>query len=397
MKYISADYVYPVTSNPLKNGIISVNDDGTIENIYHHDEAPDDAKIEKFAGVLVPGFINAHCHSELSYLKDKIKPGGGLPAFIKEILEIRYKFDEAEIKKAAAAGIKEMEQNGIVAVADITNDDFSFEAKEESKIIFHSLLEVFDIVPERAEEVIKNAWKLADELMVKAPGNCSFSIVPHAPYTVTPALLKLLDVGAYENNFLISIHNQETPSENQLFLNKTGALATMLEGMGDAMKHFKPTGFNSLQSILVQLPRCNKVLLVHNTYTETNDIRKAHQYTNQLFWCFCPNANLYIENKLPHFENFFKSNVTCCLGTDSYASNHSLSILDEMKTIAKHSHKISFPTLLQWATINGAKYLGLQKTIGSFEVGKKPGINLIENFSFDKMQLNEKSTVRRIV
>jgi cytosine/adenosine deaminase-related metal-dependent hydrolase len=86
---------------------------------------------------------------------------------------------------------------------------------------------------------------------------------------------------------------------------------------------------------------------------------------------------LYIENKVPHLTLFTQSDCTLTLGTDSYASNWSLSIFDEIKKLRKHFPQIELNDLLTWATFNGAKYLGIDATYGSLEKGKTPGLNLI--------------------
>lgn len=98
----------------------------------------------------------------------------------------------------------------------------------------------------------------------------------------------------------------------------------------------------------------------------------------QTFFCLCINANQYIENALPPIEMLRKNNCTIVLGTDSLASNWSLNILDEIKTIKQNFPAIALEEMLQWATINGAKALQMENDLGSFEKGKKPGVVLID-------------------
>src|SRR4029078_1276708 len=86
----------------------------------------------------------------------------------------------------------------------------------------------------------------------------------------------------------------------------------------------------------------------------------------EIFWCLCPNANLYIENALPPIELFRQNNCNIVLGTDSYSSNTSLNILDELKTLQKNFPSIAFEEMLPWATSNGAKALGIASKFGSF-------------------------------
>ncbi|MBK6273708.1 MAG: amidohydrolase family protein [Saprospirales bacterium] len=113
------------------------------------------------------------------------------------------------------------------------------------------------------------------------------------------------------------------------------------------------------------------------------------------FWATCPNANLYIENRLPNYKNFLETNAQVCIGTDSLTSNWQLNILEEMKTILKFSSYLDFETVLKWATLNGAKALGFADSLGSIEIGKTPGLVLIENI--ENGILTNKTTSRKII
>ncbi|MEO7984286.1 MAG: amidohydrolase family protein, partial [Bacteroidota bacterium] len=122
------------------------------------------------------------------------------------------------------------------------------------------------------------------------------------------------------------------------------------------------------------------LILVHNVYTKEEDVlfTKLPVVNCQLSWCLCPNANQYISRQLPDIDLLIKQDCEIVLGTDSLASNHQLSILEEIKTIGKHFPHIATEKMLQWATSNGAKALQLDSLLGSFEKGKKPGVNLID-------------------
>ena len=124
---------------------------------------------------------------------------------------------------------------------------------------------------------------------------------------------------------------------------------------------------------------------MHDTFTKQADIDFLNRVLKlrtpgsqpQTFFCLCVNANQYIEDALPPIELFRRNNCTIVLGTDSLASNWSLSILDEIKTIRKNLPKIPLEEILGWATINGAKALGMANALGSFEKGKRPGAVLL--------------------
>jgi cytosine/adenosine deaminase-related metal-dependent hydrolase len=171
--------------------------------------------------------------------------------------------------------------------------------------------------------------------------------------------------------------------------------------MGINLNYLPIAGQNSMKSTLNKLPKTN-VMLVHNTYSEKEDIEWAMEQFNlpgpkaNLFFCFCPNANLYIENKLPDFNLFAQAGARCCVGTDSLASNHRLSVLDELKVISKAAPQISFQTLLTWASLNGAEFLGFESKLGSIEKGKKPGLNLISDFDTGKLRLKPESKLKKL-
>jgi cytosine/adenosine deaminase-related metal-dependent hydrolase len=202
------------------------------------------------------------------------------------------------------------------------------------------------------------------------------SIVPHAPYSVTNNLWDLLS--AHFGIHTISMHNQETPDENDFFKTKTGSFLGMYERTKVNLDFFKATGLSSLQSILPIFKKAHHGILVHNSFTSAKDIQAVHAAMDNAFWCLCPNANQYIEQTMPPVELLRSQKANIVIGTDSYASNWSLNILDELKIIQKHHPDITLSETLGWATLNGARALQMDKHLGSFEKGKKPGVVLIK-------------------
>ena len=120
-------------------------------------------------------------------------------------------------------------------------------------------------------------------------------------------------------------------------------------------------------------------------------------WNSNVFWASCPNANLYIENSLPNYQIFIDNDAKVCLGTDSLTSNWQLSILSEMQAIARYQSYVNDETLLTWATLNGAIALGFDDELGSFEVGKKPGINLLFGHEKEERIIGEKTRVKRLI
>lgn len=391
---IAAHYVFTGIGKPIRNGILTIDDSGKILDISQSNEnLREVAGLEFYSGILVPGFVNTHCHLELSHLKGKVNEHTGLPGFVSQINQTRQA-DDIAIKKAIKKADTDMWYNGIVAVGDISNTNHSFETKANSKVVYHTLLEIFTTNPDRVDAQFENAKKLENQL--KNMG-LSSSIVPHAPYSVIPAMFDLIHAHFTENKQLNSIHNQECASENELYLSKSGELHDTFVKLGINFDAIPQTGKNSLESIMPKMPKSVNTLLVHNTFSKRDDIEKASEYFKNLYWCMCPNANLYIENRLPDIPLFQIMGQKITIGTDSLASNHHLSILEELKTISYFFPQITIEELIKWSTINGAKALGLYHQLGSFEIGKTPGINLIKNLNLQNLKFKKESSLKKLV
>lgn len=367
--YVSADYIYPITTSPIKNGVLGLLEDGTIAAVLAAEEAKHLSKITHYEGVIVPGFINTHCHLELSHLKNKIAEKTGLPVFIRQILALRQQPEE-EVIAAMQLADEEMYSNGIVAVGDISNVLLSKTVKLKSKIYYHTFIEVLGF-NRPSEPIISGALQIKKDF---AP--LKSSIVPHAPYSVSNELFneisKITEVAD-----VLSIHNQETEGENELFENGTGIFAEFFADLGIAQSADHHSGRNSIRYHLPKMPKNVNTLLVHNTVSSKADVKFAKNEHQQLYWCLCPNANLYIEDTLPNVSFLMEEGVKITLGTDSLASNHQLSILAEMQVLQVEKN-ITFDESIKWATLNGAEFLGIDQQYGSLALGKKPGIILIQ-------------------
>jgi cytosine/adenosine deaminase-related metal-dependent hydrolase len=344
---------------------------GTVEGIVGIEDAGDD--IQSFEGILTPGFVNAHCHLELSHMKDMIPAHTGLQEFVKQIVSLR-KVEEHVIEEAIEKAEAEMLSNGIVAVGDISNTLDTLAQKAKYNLAYYTFVELYDLDPTRAHDKIiagVEIQKTFQDQCIRA------SLVPHAPYSVTNNLWKLL--ATHFGSHTISMHNQETPDENDFFKTKTGSFLGMYERTKVNLDFFEATGLSSLQSVLPIFKNAAASILVHNSFTDAADIAAVKKQMPNTFWCLCPNANQYIEQTMPPIELLRSNGANIIVGTDSYASNWSLNILDELKTIQKHLPNIPLDEMLTWSTINGARALQMEKHLGSFETGKKPGVVIIEN------------------
>ncbi|HEY6083144.1 MAG TPA: amidohydrolase family protein [Chitinophagaceae bacterium] len=366
-----------------------VNESGAIMDIIPGDEAGEG--IRQFDGILCPGFVNAHCHLELSHLKGAVPEKTGLVKFLATVTGHRNDYREEDILSAIGEAAREMYDNGIAAVGDIANGTRTLQQKQQRLLYYHTFVEAMGFTEEKAGERFRYSLQVLDQF--RQLNGAAATLAPHAPYSVSASLFRL--IGDQPGNRLISIHNQESAAEDELFRSKTGALLDLYKALEIDCSSFRPSGKSSLQTWLPHFSAGRQILLVHNTFTSEDDIKFAAQCPHEIYWCLCPNANLYIEDRLPAIGLLQKNNCNIILGTDSLASNHQLSILEELKTIRRHFPRIPLREMLGWATSQGARALNIQGTHGSFDTGKKPGVLLIEKLR--EGQLSAESRVKRLI
>lgn len=396
MRWIAAPYLFPCNQPPVKNGILKCTDDGVILEIIKNEAIAEKANLEYYNGFLVPGFVNAHCHLELSHLQNKTQKGSGIGDFIGQVNKLRTESAEV-IRSGIEKADRFMWLNGISVVGDISNSMDTCQVKKNSKIYYHTFVEAFGFLNSRAERAFENAQNVYNEFWSY---DLSAGIVPHSPYSVSSPLMEKICNNARLTNSILSVHNQESEGENQFFKDKSGPIANHLKtNLGIDISEWNPGFDNPIETILKQIPVENRLLLVHNTFISKQDIHvlKNKRNMQDTFFVLCPNSNLYIENKVPPIQLFREENLNICIGTDSLASNVSLSVLDELKTIQGHYPELNVEELFSWGCINGAKALNADKRFGSFETGKQPGVNLITGVDLQNLKLTEKSTIKRLI
>lgn len=394
MRKITADYIFTMTdqdnTTPIKEGVVILDGQNKIVAIdkrANHDLS----SLEIHKGVIIPGFINTHCHLELSHMKGKVATGTSLIPFISSVVTFRNSPEE-EIQEAIRNADEEMYEGGIVAVGDISNKVDTKAQKEKSKINYYTFVEMFDFMQDSWTEQEFEKYMAVYEEQTTGNGNKK-SAVPHAPYSVSKSLFEKIN-NVNNETATVSIHNQETPPENELFQKKTGNFIDFYKGFNISLEAFQPTGKTAIHHALENMNPACRTLFVHNTLTTADDINAAHHWGQKVYWATCPNANLYIENRLPNYQVFLDTDAKVTIGTDSLTSNWQLSILEEMKTIARFQSYVPFHTLLKWATLNGAEALGYEETLGSIAIGKVPGLCLL-NLD-DSFQLQSTTTVQKL-
>ena len=395
MRKLSANYIFDGKGTFYKNGILVIDNEGfVIDLIDNNGQLKESESIEYYNGILTPGFVNAHCHIELSHLKDQIPQGKGIPAFIKEVVAQRISSDE-KINDAIVAAIEELKQNGIVAVGDISNKETSLFHKLNSDVYFYTFLESFGLNDDTDNALIDTALGLYE----KWKNKLDIAVVPHASYSCSPLLMGKVQIFQEKTGKVYSFHNQECRSENELFISKSGELHDSLKKMGMNIDNLENDGLNSIQTVAKYFPAENNKILVHNIYTTEEDIDFLNEGFNldTFYFCFCPRSNMYIEKKLPNVKMFYEKGLQCVIGTDGYSSNTSLSVLEEIKTLSAQFENIPLHEMLKWLCFNGAKSLKIDNRYGSFDKGKKPGVNLLFNVDLQNMEFIPTTDVKVII
>jgi cytosine/adenosine deaminase-related metal-dependent hydrolase len=387
--------------------VLITKEDGTIEGIFPFKDAGDD--IEMLEGIVSPGFINCHCHLELSHIKGLIPERTGMIDFLLTVVKQRNVNPE-NIQQAIVDAEDQMRQSGIIAVGDICNTVDTIIQKRKRNIYYHNFIEAMGFVEETASKRFENSVEVFKQFAANHSLPIeSNSIVPHAPYSVSEKLFNL--IADFPGNHLLTIHNQESEAENEFLQFGTGDFLRLYAALGIDLSFYRPKNKRSLASFLHYFYKNQSMILVHNVATNQEDLNELtdgfwqmaaadltsnHKLQNsELFFCLCPNANQYISGKLPDVNLLTRKNCTIVVGTDSLASNHQLDILEELKTLQQKFPHLATTDLLRWATLNGSYALQLETVTGSFEPGKRPGIVLIENIDSNRFTTESKS--RRVL
>lgn len=363
MPVFSSNFIFDGNQFLPPGSSILINERGVLKAVYDH--IPTETNV--LPGLIMPGMINVHCHLELSYLKNRIPSGQGLICFLNHINALyRESRNENQILSAIEQAEAEMFKSGIVAVGDICNTPDTLTQKLKKKIQYINFAETFGVLDSNAESRFNHVLTLVE--IFREAGLLVFP-VPHAPYSVSSALFEKIN---QDTSSISTIHNQECLAENDLFAKGEGEFVSFLQQFG--LYDLPGKANTSLQWFWPKLSRKQQIILVHNTFTSAEDIHFVQHSTQKVFWCLCPKANQYIEQRVADPRPFFKSGANIVLGTDSLASNDSLNILSEIQWLHAHYPEVSIEKMLHWATGAGADALQISDQFGRLIPESSPGI-----------------------
>ncbi len=395
MKRIAASFVYASDDlQPIRNGFVEYDEnDGTILRVG---ACEDPSSEDILDGALVPGFVNAHCHVELSHLHGKFVKGTGMAGFIDQINALRDWAGRDVKTGLVRKWMDVMWERGVSAMADISNDDSSFEVKKSHPMYTRTFLEVFGSEPHMCEGVmteVKALKKIADTCGIDA------APTPHSCYTMSPQLLSASAAAGLESGYL-SYHSQESQEEEDLLISGSGAMYENRKRSG--MSTPPVTGESSLKYFIdrladaVEAPYGQNILLVHNVCLKQDDIDAAMKVMDNVYWAVCPLSNIFIHNALPPIKLMRDNGLAITVGTDSLSSNDDLNMIKEIACLHENFPEVPMGEIFSWASLNGARFLSKEETLGSLTPGKRPGIVLV-NLVDENGCVTSDSTSKRII
>jgi len=318
---------------------------GTCNNVIDHGP-----------GVLMPCLVNAHTHLELSALKNQTNTSSGFIPWVQSVIDRRDATGEKQLLEGILLGIKELIASGSLLAGEIASLGLSrqpFLNSSVSGIWFSEYLGIDTNDSFECEKI--NADK-------------AISVAGHAPHTTASDLLVKLKSAADKTFLPFSLHLAESKSEVEFLTTGKGAWADFLNQRKIDTSAMKLSGAGPVK-YADQLGLLDEsTLAVHLVFADKKDILLLAEKNVNV--CLCPRSNQILHHHLPDAPMMVKSGLKLCLGTDSLASNDSLSIFDEMKFLSESFADISPKDIVSMATINGAAALGIDTLFGRLTPGR---------------------------
>ncbi len=386
MKILSADYVLPISSEPIENGAVVIDEDKIIAVGSRQDIAEKfaEATEENFGeAVIMPGLINAHSHLEitamrgfLDYVEDTFF------SWLMKLTTTRAdKLTENDIEISALAGAVEGARAGVTCFGDIGRYGQAGFSALKRVGLRGVLFQETEFSPKN-EEAENDFAKLKDKFLALKSGETNLvkvGISPHAPYTVSRKLFELITKYALDENIKISIHAAESDQEKEFFLDGEGVFAEMYRKQNLEWNAPKTSELEYLAKIGVLQA---KPLLAHCVKVSESDVDLIAESGTRI--AHCPKSNAKFGHGIAPLEMFLDKKVHVGFGSDSVASNNTCDILEEARFAAlfarNSTHKKRFLTareIIETATLGGASALGLETEIGTLEEHKQADLIVI--------------------
>ncbi len=307
--------------------------------------------------VLLPGLVNAHCHLDFTALRGAIAPQHSFADWIRQINAKRRELTETDFLASIATGFAEARRWGTTTIANIESLPQLLGRIPPPPLRTWWFLELIDVRADAsAEELVKTAMSLG-----KTARHLGLS--PHAPYTASPRLSQL----AAEQGVPLTMHLAESREEMEMFRDGRGPLFDLLQSLGRPMEDCGK-GKTPLATMLARQPLDERWLLVHLNELSEEDFALLADGP-RFHIAHCPRSGRYFGHRSFALERLRALGFNICLGTDSLASNASLSLFSEMRAVRDAQPSLRASEILAMATVNGARALGQADALGRLAPG----------------------------
>jgi 5-methylthioadenosine/S-adenosylhomocysteine deaminase len=372
----SADWVFPITSPPIPHGALLVDAHGRIADVGADAHVPRPDGVERVdlgACALLPGLVNVHAHPELTVFRGLLEDLA-FPDWIAALNTHRTRAQPADMWSVSArAACLEAIAAGITTVAATEDSAAAAGALRDAGLRGIVYKEVFGPSPALANDAFGALRAAVDDLRTEATDLVRIGVSPHAPYTVSDALFRLVADYARAEGLPVAVHAAESADEDAFVRSGAGVFADRHIARGIAVAPRARSTIELLEnSGILEL----RPLLIHCVRVDAEDIARIAFHAAPV--AHCPIANARLGHGIAPLGALLDAGVTVGLGTDSVASNNRMDLLEEARAAqllqrASLRRSEPFPSarLLRIATLDGARALGLDGVIGSLVPGKE--------------------------
>ena len=361
----------PIAGPPIENATITV-DEGRIVSVQQG--VLPGALTSTVPCVVLPALVNAHTHLELSYLRGRIRPASSFTEWVKPMLAARRTApDEDDVTVAAAAAITEAVHSGTGVFGDVSNALGAVPALRWSKRparVFHELLG-FNVAEPDAR-VTEARARIAVETRVSHSEDLRFSLAPHAPYSVSPALFDAIRRDASAHGDPTTVHLAESREEVQFLADASGPWRELLQTLGVWTEAWRAPDCSPIAYLQRLGFLTADTLIVHGVQCAGDDFSRIRDIGATVV--SCPRSNVYVGAGSPPLADFYAAGVPVAFGTDSLASVDDLNLFSELAEARRLAPGVSARRLLEGATTIGAKALGFAGDYGTIEPGKRAAL-----------------------
>ena len=352
-KVLTADWIIPVTSPPIRHGCIVI-DDGRIVSVEPHGKSKPTQMYEGMA--LLPAFVNAHTHLDLSGAAGLFPPVRPITKWLKQVVGYRPTRSADQVKQDIDAGIRQLLTSCTAVVGDISSDGGSLSPLNQANLTGVVFRELIGLGAERGASMAQHGreWMTEDDAILQR------GLSPHASYSAGRVIFNSL-----QNSDVVCTHLAESPEELELLDHRTGPFVSYLQSLGA----WHPSELLTMDEILAVAHRVKRFVITHGNYLKPEQWRELPKSASVVY---CPRTHAAFGHEPHPFRQMLADGVNVALGTDSLASNPDLSVWNEAKFLFKQG---ADPVrLIEMLTINGARALGLDDHYGTIKVDKRADI-----------------------